>query len=76
MAVPLEVESTLTDRYQTTVPEMVRRALRLGKRDKIHYTIRPNGEVLLILIRGQNETNDPWPSRQASQPLAVSAQAR
>lgn len=31
---------------------------------------------VLILIRGQNETNDPWPSRQASQPLAVSAQAR
>ena len=30
----------------------------------------------VILIRGQNETNDPWPSRQASQPLAVSAQAR
>ena len=43
----LEVESTLTDRYQTTVPETVRRALRLGKRDKIHYTIRPGGEVLL-----------------------------
>lgn len=43
----LEVESTLTDRYQTTVPETVRRALRLGKRDKIHYTIRPSGEVLL-----------------------------
>ena len=32
MAVTLEVESTLTDRYQTTVPETVRRALRLGKR--------------------------------------------
>lgn len=30
----------------------------------------------LILVRGQSETNDPWPSRQASQPLAVSAQAR
>ena len=43
----LEVESTLTDRYQTTVPETVRRVLRLGKRDKIHYTIRPGGEVLL-----------------------------
>ena len=26
-----EVESTLTDRYQTTVPETVRRALKLGK---------------------------------------------
>lgn len=43
----LEVESTLTDRYQTTVPETVRRALRLSKRDKIHYTIRPGGEVVL-----------------------------
>jgi antitoxin PrlF len=47
MAATLQVESKLTDRYQTTVPEMVRRALRLGKRDKIHYTIRPDGEVVL-----------------------------
>ncbi len=43
----LEVESTLTERYQTTVPEPVRRALRLGKRDKIHFTIRPDGDVVL-----------------------------
>jgi antitoxin PrlF len=43
----LHVESTLTERYQTTVPETVRRALKLGKRDKIHYTIRPSGEVVL-----------------------------
>jgi antitoxin PrlF len=47
MPATLEVESTLTDRYQTTVPETVRRALRLGKRDKIHYSIRPGGEVVL-----------------------------
>ena len=47
MPATLEVESTLTDRYQTTVPETVRRALRLSKRDKIHYTIRPGGEVVL-----------------------------
>ncbi|MFG6447811.1 type II toxin-antitoxin system PrlF family antitoxin [Roseateles sp. BYS180W] len=47
MAATLEAESTLTDRYQTTVPETVRRALQLGKRDKIHYTIRPGGEVVL-----------------------------
>lgn len=47
MPAPLQVESTLTDRYQTTVPETVRRALRLSKRDKIHYTIRPDGEVIL-----------------------------
>jgi antitoxin PrlF len=48
MPATLQVESTLTDRYQTTVPETVRRALRLGKRDKIHYTIRPDGNVLLM----------------------------
>lgn len=47
MAAILDLESTLTDRYQTTVPETVRRALKLGKRDKIHYTIRPDGAVML-----------------------------
>lgn len=52
----LEVESTLTDRYQTTVPETVRRALRLGKRDKIHYTIRPCGEV--VLTRAETSKGD------------------
>lgn len=47
MPTVLETESTLTDRYQTTVPEAVRRTLKLGKRDKLHYTIRANGEVVL-----------------------------
>lgn len=47
MSATLETESTLTDRYQTTVPETVRRALRLGKRDKIRYSIRGDGEVVL-----------------------------
>jgi len=58
MPATLQVESTLTDRYQTTVPETVRRALRLGKRDKIHYEIRPDGEVVLTrAVAG--EGNDP-----------------
>jgi antitoxin PrlF len=47
MSASLEVESMLTDRYQTTVPETVRRTLRLRKRDKIQYVIRPSGEVVL-----------------------------
>jgi antitoxin PrlF len=47
MTSSLEVESKLTDRYQTTVPESIRRALNLSKRDKLHYTLRSNGEVLL-----------------------------
>lgn len=58
MAAILEVESTLTDRYQTTVPETVRAALKLGKRDKIQYTIRPNGEVVLKRVT-TGEVDDP-----------------
>jgi antitoxin PrlF len=50
MPTTLEVESTLTDRYQTTVPETVRRALRLGKRDKLHYSIQPGGQVVLSRV--------------------------
>lgn len=55
MAATLEAESTLTDRYQTTVPELVRRALRLGKGDKIQYTIRANGEVVLTRAAATDE---------------------
>jgi antitoxin PrlF len=54
----IEAESTLTDRYQTTVPETVRRVLNLHKRDRIHYTIRPNGEVLISSAPPAPE-NDP-----------------
>ena len=54
----IDAESTLTDRYQTTVPETVRRVLRLGKRDKLHYQIRPGGEVLLTRV-GAAEDHDP-----------------
>ncbi len=56
MSAIIEVDSTLTDRYQTTVPETVRQALQLGKRDKIHYTIRPSGEV--VLTRAEKSSGD------------------
>lgn len=51
-------ESTLTDRYQTTVPEAVRRTLGLNKRDKIGYLIRPDGEVVLTRA-APDEAADP-----------------
>lgn len=43
----LEVESSLTDRFQTTVPDAVRRALKLRKRDRIIYSLLDDGTVLL-----------------------------
>ncbi len=52
-----DLESTLTDRYQTTVPEGVRHALNLRKRDKIHYTIKPSGEV--VLTKAATAEEDP-----------------
>jgi antitoxin PrlF len=58
MATHFDAESTLTDRYQTTVPETVRRALKLGKRDKIHYSVRPSGEVV-ITRASQDDEEDP-----------------
>jgi antitoxin PrlF len=54
----LEIESTLTDRYQTTVPDAVRRMLRLRKRDKIRYVVQPDGAVLLTRVEAPEE-NDP-----------------
>lgn len=53
----IAAESTLTDRYQTTVPDAVRRALNLGKRDKLRYTVQPDGNVLLT--RADDADPDP-----------------
>jgi antitoxin PrlF len=49
----LQAESTLTDRYQTTIPEPIREVLHLHKRDKISYVIADNGTV--VITRADNE---------------------
>ena len=51
-------ESTLTDRYQTTIPEAVREALHLHKRDKIHYTVQEDGKVLLSRANQEDQALD------------------
>lgn len=57
-----EVESTLTDRYRTTVPEPGRRALKLGWRDRIRFTIRDDGEaVLLRAVLGEGDDRNVGP---------------
>ncbi|PHS24954.1 MAG: regulator [Methylophaga sp.] len=53
----LNSESTLTDRYQTTIPETVRKVLRLHKRDKVRYSIQANGDVLIS--RAETDDADP-----------------
>ncbi|MZR13718.1 regulator [Maritimibacter sp. DP07] len=51
-------EATLTDKYQNTVPAAVRKALHLGKRDKIAYIIR-DGQVVLEKAEPQGDRVDP-----------------
>ncbi len=51
----LHSQSTLTDRYQTTIPEPIREALHLGKRDKIEYALEANGKVII----SRAEQDDP-----------------
>jgi antitoxin PrlF len=58
MKATLELESSLTDRYQTTVPDAVRQALKIVKHDKIRYFLQPDGTVL-IARAPQKETADP-----------------
>ncbi|HEY9771696.1 MAG TPA: type II toxin-antitoxin system PrlF family antitoxin [Coleofasciculaceae cyanobacterium] len=53
----LQAESTLTDRYQTTVPDIVRKALGLNKRDKIVYVINSDGTV--TITRSEISEDDP-----------------
>ncbi|PKH00152.1 type II toxin-antitoxin system PrlF family antitoxin [Paraglaciecola sp. MB-3u-78] len=55
--IALETESTLTDRFQTTVPSPVRKALRLSKKAKIKYAIQSDGSV--VISRAEAKQSDP-----------------
>lgn len=57
MATLAEDVSTLTDRYQTTVPLGVRKQLKLNKGDKIRYCTEPSGRVYIELM--QADADDP-----------------
>lgn len=57
MPAVIQTRSKLTDRYQTTVPAEVRKALKLGKKDQLKYSISADGAVQLEKETG--ETEDP-----------------
>ncbi len=56
----IEAESTLTDRYQTTVPEPVRRVLNLAKRDRLHYAVQLDGSVVITRASRDDEALEPF----------------
>jgi antitoxin PrlF len=55
----LQAESTLTDRYQTTVPDPIRRVLKLRRRDRIRYLVRPDGSVNVERVADSADDADP-----------------
>lgn len=48
-------ESTLTARYQTTIPEPIRKFLGLTKGDKIQYSIESDGQVLISVAKDDDD---------------------
>jgi antitoxin PrlF len=57
MPAVIDAKSTLTVRYQTTVPPAVRQALKLVPRDKVLYSIQPDGTVILARANSQGDSD-------------------
>lgn len=55
----LQAESTLTERYQTTIPYIVRQTLGLEKGNKINYHIQGDGSVLITRCEHEPQESDP-----------------
>ena len=53
-------QSTLTDRYQTTIPTSVRKHLGLGKRDLIEFVQADDGSI--VLRRAENTATEEFPA--------------
>ena len=51
----MAIESTLTDRFQTTIPDAVRKALHLSRRDRIAYQVQYDGTVVLSRARAAGD---------------------
>ena len=41
-------QSTITDRFQTTIPVEVRQALNLSPRQRVSYEVRPDGSAVNV----------------------------
>jgi bifunctional DNA-binding transcriptional regulator/antitoxin component of YhaV-PrlF toxin-antitoxin module len=49
------VQSTITDKFQTTIPLEVRQALKLAPRQKVSYELRPDGSAVIRPVPGLDE---------------------
>lgn len=75
-------QSTITDKFQTTIPLEVRQALRLVPRQRVSYELRPDGSAIMRPMPGLDELfgslklNRPLASIQEEKQAAREAMAR
>jgi bifunctional DNA-binding transcriptional regulator/antitoxin component of YhaV-PrlF toxin-antitoxin module len=48
-------QSTITDKFQTTIPLAVRQALKLSPRQRVSYEVRPDGSAILRPVPSLNQ---------------------
>jgi bifunctional DNA-binding transcriptional regulator/antitoxin component of YhaV-PrlF toxin-antitoxin module len=48
-------QSTITDKFQTTIPLEVRRALKLAPRQRVSYELRADGSAVIRPVPGLDE---------------------
>jgi bifunctional DNA-binding transcriptional regulator/antitoxin component of YhaV-PrlF toxin-antitoxin module len=48
-------QSTITDKFQTTIPLEVREALKLSPRQRVSYEVRPDGSAVLRPVPGLSQ---------------------
>jgi bifunctional DNA-binding transcriptional regulator/antitoxin component of YhaV-PrlF toxin-antitoxin module len=60
-------QSTITDRYQTTIPVDVRVALKLKPRQRVSYELRTDGSAIL---RPEPDANELFGSLKLKRPAA------
>ena len=48
-------QSTITEKFQTTIPLEVRQALKLAPRQRVSYELRPDGSAVIRPVPGLDE---------------------
>lgn len=66
-------QSTITDKFQTTIPLEVREALKLRPRQRVSYELRPDGSAVLRPEPGLDEL---FGSLKLKKPVASSRQEK
>ena len=66
-------QSTITDKFQTTIPLEVRQALNLTPRQRVSYEVRPDGSALL---RPVPRLDDLFGSVKLNRPVATIAEEK